>query len=246
MRLYGLAGHPLGHSFSADYFSHKFLMEGISDAHYRLFSVESAARLPELLSNPQIVGLNITIPYKQAIIPLLAELSEEARAIGAVNCIKRCAGGWRGYNTDCYGFSLSLDHFLSGRTPRRALVLGTGGAHRAVCHVLRQKGIEVTSISRSASRGDMTYGEVGAEVMAAHQLIVNTTPLGTWPEVEGAPEIPYELLSPDHILYDLVYNPAETRFMALGRVVGASVTNGLEMLHLQAERSWEIWNSNEQ
>ncbi len=245
MRLYGLTGHPLGHSFSADYFSHKFSAEGITDAQYRLFDTASAEELTELLDNAQIMGLNVTIPYKQAIIPLLAELSEEAREIGAVNCIKRCEEGWKGYNTDCYGFALSLSRFLAGRTPQRALVLGTGGAHRAVCYVLRQMGISPTTVSRDAVRGDLTYGDLSAEVMAEHRLIVNTTPLGTWPNITDAPKLPYPLLSAEHMLYDLVYNPAETRFMALGRAAGASVTNGLEMLHLQAERSWEIWNGME-
>lgn len=247
MRLFGLIGKTLSHSFSGSYFSNKFSAEAITDAEYRLFELESIERLPDLIkTHPELVGLNVTIPYKESVIPYLDTLSPEAEEIGAVNCIKIEDGRLCGYNTDCYGFRTSLEEFLDGEQPARALVLGTGGAHRAICYALRQMGIAPTTISRRADRGDMTYDELSAEHLHNHLLIVNCTPLGTSPNTEEAPALPYEAVTPDHRIFDLVYNPPQTLLMRKCAAHGAKVICGSEMLRLQAERSWDIWNNGEE
>lgn len=248
-RLFGLVGYPLGHSFSAKFFAGKFAEEGI-DAEYRNFEIPSAGTLPDIIrQHPALCGLNVTIPHKQAVVPLLDELSEEARAIGAVNVIKieRQPGGairLKGYNSDVVGFSRSISPLLKPRH-RKALVLGTGGASKAVVYGLERLGIETRYVSRTSHPDVLTYGELSPEVMAEYTVIVNCSPVGTYPHSDECPAIPYGLLTPKHLLYDLVYNPSKTLFLRRGAEQGAAVKNGLEMLHLQALAAWEIWNGKE-
>ena len=244
MRKFGLIGFPLTHSFSRKYFTQKFQEEHISDAVYELFELPELQKLPELiLQNPELKGLSVTIPHKQNVIPLLDELDETAAKIGAVNTIKISGGKLKGYNTDVIGFRESLKNFLPQNFTSKALILGTGGAAQAVKAALNELQIPFQSVSRNADSGDLTYEELTAEIIEKHQLIINTTPLGTYPEIEICPPIPYGFLTPDHFLFDLVYNPEETLFMKNGRGKGAKTKNGYEMLVLQAEAAWQIWNS---
>lgn len=243
--LFGLIGFPLSHSFSKKYFSEKFEAEHITDCLYELFPLERIEEFEALTSNlSNLRGLNITIPYKQQVLPYLNELDPGAAAVGAVNTIKITQGHMRGFNTDVYGFAGSLQTFLQEHhaRPTQALVLGTGGAAKAVLYALSQMGISATVVSRVPLEGQLAYEALDAKVMKAHPLIINTTPLGMTPNVDSAPPIPYQSLTDQHFLYDLVYNPTETRFMHLGLAQGAKVKNGLDMLYLQAEKAWEIWN----
>lgn len=242
--MYGLIGKPLGHSFSATYFNEKFKTEGI-DNHYDLFPIDSISELKVLLeSHSDLQGLNVTIPYKEQVLPYLTDIDSDARKIGAVNVIAISQGGktLKGYNTDAIGFRNSIKPLLKPHM-KKALVLGTGGASKAVAHVLKSLGLEVTKVSRNKHDGVITYEEITSEIMEEYHVIVNTTPLGTWPKVEDAPPIPYHLATEKHLFHDLVYNPAETTFMHLASAQGAMVKNGLEMLHGQAIAAWEIWNS---
>ena len=256
MKKFGLIGMPLGHSFSARFFAEKFARECI-DARYDNYEMEGVEGLRALIEHDaELCGLNVTIPHKQAVIPLLDELSEEARSIGAVNVIKiiRQHGDVRlkGFNSDVIGFRESIRPLLpltskhspltSPLSPLKALVLGTGGASKAVVAGLWQLGVEPTYVSRRPIEGGLTYDALSAELMSTHTVIVNCSPVGMHPHVEEAPAIPYHLLTPRHLLYDLVYNPLDTRFMQLGREQGATVKNGLEMLHLQALAAWDFWN----
>lgn len=244
MTEYALIGYPLVHSFSMQYFTEKFEREGI-DARYLNMEMESvAALLDAIKAHPQLKGLNVTIPHKQAVIPLLTAVSDEALAIGAVNCIKigRKPLTLTGYNTDVIGFERSIKPLLRPHH-RKALVLGTGGASKAVAYGLRQLGIEPTLVSRTPAQGMLGYDALNKDIMAEHTVIVNCTPLGTYPNVDTCPDIPYKYISSRHLLYDLVYNPAQTLFLQKGEAAGAKVKNGLEMLHLQAEAGWQIWNS---
>lgn len=244
MKRYGLVGFPLGHSFSAGYFAEKFAAEGLTGTcSYENFPVERIDDLRAALP-ADIRGFNVTIPHKRNILPLLAAIDPEAREVGAVNCVRVLSDGtYCGYNTDVYGFEVSLREMLGGELSLRALVLGTGGAAQAVCHVLRKLGIEYLSVSRTVSAPErIGYDELTREIMAAHRLIVNTTPLGMFPNVADKPVLPYEFVGRGHYLYDLVYNPAETAFLREGRRRGARVKCGGQMLALQAERSWQIWN----
>lgn len=241
MDKYGLIGYPLGHSFSKIYFTEKFQKEGLSST-YELFPLSAITEFPELIEgNPELRGLNVTIPYKESVMTYLTDLSPEAKAIGAVNVIKIDGYRLTGYNTDYIGFRDSLKPMLRDEITE-ALVLGSGGASKAVCHALRVLGINPTVVSRHPSEGMIGYKDITSEVMAKNLLIVNTTPLGMAPNVDTAPDIPYHLLSGRHICYDVVYNPSETLFMKKGAAAGANVKNGLEMLHLQAENAWKIWN----
>lgn len=245
MKLYGLIGFPLSHSFSRKYFQEKFEREGILDSDYQLFPIENIELLPQLLKDyPRLQGLNVTIPYKQQVIPYLKEINESAEKIGAVNVLKVVNGQLYGYNSDYFGFKQSLLNFIPGTENFKALVLGTGGAARAVKVVLQDIGIGYRSVSRKARENSLTYQELAnqPELLASHQLIINTTPLGMSPAIDTAPHLSYHLLSDKHYLLDLVYNPEETLFMRKGLEYGAHVKNGLEMLYLQAEKSWEIWN----
>ena len=233
MQKYGLIGYPLGHSFSKNFFNQKFESEHI-DAQYINFEIPSIKDFKDVLKfNPELHGLNVTIPYKEQVIPYLDDLDEDARLIGAVNVIKFARGFLGktkliGYNSDVIGFRRSIEPLLTD-SHRRALILGTGGASKAVFHGLKQLGVESTFVSRTAKEGCIT-------------VIVNTTPLGMFPNVDSCPDIPYEWLTPNHLLYDLLYNPDETLFMRRGKERGAVVKNGLEMLLLQAFAAWEIWN----
>lgn len=241
MDKYGLIGYPLGHSFSKIYFTEKFQKEGLSST-YELFPLSAITEFPELIEgNPELRGLNVTIPYKESVMTYLTDLSPEAKAIGAVNVIKIDGDRLTGYNSDYIGFRDSLKPMLRDEITE-ALVLGSGGASKAVCHALRVLGINPTVVSRHPSEGIIGYKDITSEVMEKNLLIVNTTPLGMAPNIEAAPDIPYHLLSDRHICYDVVYNPSETLFMKKAAAAGARVKNGLEMLHLQAENAWKIWN----
>lgn len=243
MRLYGLIGFPLGHSFSQRYFTGKFTSEQISDCAYQNFPIETISGLvPLLQTNPDLCGFNVTIPYKQQIIPYLSQLSGEAQAIGAVNCVQITREGLIGHNTDAYGFRNSLLNLLQEVRPQRALILGSGGAAKAVQYVLNQLQIEFATVSRDSNHGTYTYNELTPEIIHAHHLIIQATPLGTFPHVEGFPALPYEALGTGHFLFDLVYNPAVTEFLRRGAAQGAKTMNGYDMLVGQAEKAWEIWN----
>lgn len=243
---YGLLGFPLGHSFSKRYFTDKFEKEGI-EAEFLNFEREDIGDVYQMLTeHPCLKGFTITIPHKQHIIPLLDGISEEARKVGAVNCVKVNRTDNRvsltGYNTDVYGFKTSLQKFIPGGL-QKALLLGNGGAAKAVRYVLQELGMEVVTVSRMPRNADeIGYPEVESK-LGAFKLLVNTTPLGTWPDVKGCPDIPYGKLTEAHYLFDLVYNPEITEFMRRGAVAGAHTHNGLEMLHQQAEKAWNIWQS---
>ncbi len=246
MKLYGLIGYPLGHSFSAPYFKEKFVREGI-DAEYRNFPLEDISAFEALVKGEHgLAGLNVTVPYKQKIIPYLHSLGETAAQIGAVNTISfhRSGGGWmlKGDNTDIIGFRRSLEEHL---TPQHssALVLGTGGSSRAVTKVLDQLGMEYSLVSRSGGKNKLDYKQVDEEKVARAHVIINTTPLGMHPKVEEFPDIPYAALTSGHLLFDLVYNPALTQFLDQGKQQGAKIVNGYDMLVYQAEASWKIWNA---
>jgi shikimate dehydrogenase len=245
LRQFGIIGHPLGHTFSPGYFAAKFEREGITGCRYDAYPLPRLAGFAKWVrSIPNLAGLNVTIPYKSAIIPLLDGLSEEAADIGAVNVIRIAEGKLTGYNSDVYGFAMSLSRFLPTAKPsgQQALVLGTGGSSRAVQFALRQMGVPFRLVSRSPQAGCLVYEEIGEAEMAAHPLIVNTTPVGMSPDVGACPPLPYQFATPGHYFFDLVYNPAQTRFLAEAAARGAHTRNGLEMLHLQAERAWQIWN----
>lgn len=244
MKLYGLIGYPLGHSFSQRYFTEKFKLQGIEDCKYEAFSLESIDDFPLLLSrNPVLCGLNITIPHKQNIIPFLTNTALLPKGINACNCIKIEGGKLTGYNTDVIGFEQSLLPLLQAHHTK-ALILGNGGAAEAVKFVLNKLDIEYKVVSRQLHNGShLTYREIKEDVIAAHHLIINTTPLGTYPKIEECPDVPYQYLTPQHYLFDLVYNPEKTLFLQKGEQQGASIKNGYDMLVLQAEESWKIWNS---
>lgn len=244
-QLYGLIGRTLGHSFSRDFFSRKFAAEHI-DADYVNFELPDIGDFMELVAEAvDLCGLNVTIPYKELIIPYLNSVADAAKEIGAVNTIRvdyDSRGGitLTGHNTDCIGFAESIRPLLRPDM-KQALVLGTGGASKAVMYALRSLGIEPVQVSRTAADGRLTYADLTPEVMASHTVIVNTTPLGMWPDVDSCPDIPYDLLTPAHLCYDVVYNPETTEFMKRAAARGAIVKNGLEMLRLQAEAAWQIW-----
>lgn len=247
MRLFGLIGYPLGHSFSKKYFSEKFEREQVEHARYELFELEDIDCFPALIiGQPGLCGLNVTIPHKQAVIPYLDELDASAQKVGAVNVIRMEEGRLIGYNSDYFGFYQSLLNWLPGEKSHfSALVLGTGGASKAVCAALTDLKIPYSLVSRQAGPNSLSYEQLQAspDILQTSRLIINTTPLGMSPNTDTAPPIAYDKLTPEHFLCDLVYNPEETRFMQLGREQGASVKNGMEMLQLQAEKAWEIWNS---
>jgi shikimate dehydrogenase len=242
MKVYGLIGYPLSHSFSKGFFAEKFAREGIKDCLYDSFPIPAIEELPVLVAGqPDLQGLNVTIPYKEVVMPYLDELSPAAAQIKAVNCIHFRNGRKIGYNTDAIGFRRSLEPLLQPQH-KKALVLGTGGAAKAVQYVLESMDIPYLLVSRKASPGTITYDQLNEEIMSAHTLIINTTPLGMYPNVDAAPELPYQVITPAHLLYDLIYNPAVTAFLQKGADNGAVIKNGHEMLILQAEASWEIWN----
>lgn len=241
MKTYGIIGWPLGHSFSKRYFEDKFAALGLSDHRYLNFPLEDISGLSEILAtHPDLRGFNVTIPYKKEVMDRLDAISAEAGAIGAVNCVKIEDGKLHGYNTDAGGFRAGLTQLIGGARPG-ALVLGTGGASNAVRYVLEKAGIDYLIVSRAKTSDTITYTELTPDIIGEHKLIVNTTPLGTWPDVEAKPAIPYAAVGPEHFLYDLVYNPAVTAFLAEGQKRGAAILNGETMLREQAEMSWRIW-----
>lgn len=240
MPSFGLIGRKLGHSFSKEYFETKFDELNLTDHSYNLFELDDIDEIEKILKlKPK--GLNVTVPYKEEIIPYLDRLDDSASKVGAVNVISLEKNAFVGYNSDFYGFKTSLQHWLSNTT-LKALVLGTGGASKAVIAALDDLGIESVFISRQSGENRLTYSQVTSEKIEQHRLIINTTPLGMYPEVNESPDIPYNSLTTQHYLYDLVYNPEKTVFLKKGEAKGAQVKNGLQMLHLQAEKSWEIWN----
>ena len=241
MTKYGIIGNPLGHSFSKGFFTEKFAKEGI-DAEYLNFQISEIGKLTEVLrENPELRGINVTLPYKTEIIPFLDELSDEAREIGAVNVVQIRNGHLKGFNSDIIGFTRSIQPLLKSHH-QKALILGTGGASRAIRVGLTRLGLEWKYVSRTPHEGMITYEDITAETLREYEVIVNCSPVGMFPKVDGCPAIPYEFLTPDNLLYDLVYNPETTLFMKKGALQGAVVKNGLEMLHLQAIASWEFWN----
>src|SRR5215210_3197227 len=244
MRRFGLIGFPLSHSFSPAYFAEKFDSEGHSDCSYEAFPIKSIEELTSLLSdNPEIEGLNVTIPYKKIVVPYLENYLEVVEATGACNCIKIRNGKLTGYNTDVIGFERSLLPNLTD-AHNKALILGTGGAASAVEFVLKKSGIEFLFVSRKSQAGKsiLAYDQISKEILNEHKLIINTTPLGMYPDVEERPEISYDYLTKNHYLYDLVYNPQQTLFLKKGAAKGAITKNGADMLIIQAEESWKIWN----
>ena len=243
MRRFGLLGYPLLHSFSQHYFTGKFSREGIRDAVYENFSLPRIEDLHAVLKqHSDLRGFNITIPYKKQVLAFLSGSTPAVQQMGACNCVKITNGSLFGYNTDVVGFKQSLQPFLKPHH-RHALILGTGGASAAVEFVLKELHIDYRFVSRTAGDDTMRYDELDASVLSSHHLVINTTPLGMYPKTEEYPAIPYQYLTPDHHLYDLIYNPAETQFLAKGKAMGATIQNGQEMLVLQAEESWRIWNS---
>lgn len=242
---YGLIGKSLSHSFSKSYFEEKFASLSLKDHSFQNFELESVDQIKPLIAQfPDLRGLSVTIPYKEAILPFLDSISEEAASIGAVNCVLIADAKMRGYNTDVYGFSQSIKPFLD-HNHERALILGTGGASKAVAFALKKLGVEIYFVSRDHKKTANTflYSEINEHVMQAFKLVVNTTPLGTSPKVNECPPLPYEFFSSKHLAFDLVYNPSQTLFLKQAAEKGAIVVNGYSMLQLQAEKSWEIWNS---
>lgn len=241
MRSFGLIGKNLAHSFSPDYFKTKFEREKIRDAHYRLFELQSIDAFPRLLKTEKnLAGLNVTIPYKTEIIPFLDEMDEEAMAIGAVNTIQINEGRTRGFNTDYIGFKNTLSALLDLSKNNKALILGTGGASKAVAHALKKMAIPYSFVSRR--NGDYLYSDLNEEILIKHTIIINTSPLGTYPNVMEFPPIPIAFLGKTHLVYDLVYNPQESRLLSLAKQQGARIENGYAMLKIQAEEAWKIWN----
>lgn len=243
MKLFGLIGHPLSHSFSKKYFTEKFVKEHITDCEFLLFDIANIKEFRNVLAqNPNIKGLSVTIPYKETVMEYLDEIDETAKIIGAVNTIKIGNNKLIGYNTDYFGFQQSLKPFLE-ISQERALILGTGGASKAVFYALNSLNIKCLFVSRTPKNdNEISYEDVNEYVIRNHQIIVNTTPVGTFPNVNEKPAINYNDITSKHLLYDLVYNPAETQFLKEGKQRGAMVLNGLQMLQLQAEKAWEIWN----
>jgi len=246
MRKFGLIGFPLGHSFSAGYFDSKFHMENIRDCSYRNYPLTDIEELPGLIgSDPEIIGLNVTIPYKTEVIRYLDYIDPEAEKVGAVNVLKinRSDGRFhiRGFNSDIYGIRATLMPFAVEEL-RNALILGTGGSSKAMSHVLSEMHVHFSLVSRTVKPDCLTYRDVQTGLPAGTRLIVNTTPVGMLPDIGQKPDIRYDLLTGDHILFDLIYNPEKTAFLKAGEERGCRILNGLKMLYSQAERSWEIWN----
>jgi shikimate dehydrogenase len=244
MRLFGLIGYPLTQSFSKKYFEKKFEQQGLTDCRFENFSIVSINELPTIIeSNPDLAGLAVTIPYKKTIIPLLHNRQHIPAGLDACNCIRVINGKLEGYNTDHAGFEKSFVPLLKSHH-HKALVLGNGGATEAVTFVLRKHGITYEIVSRQLhDDSSLTYDQLDEKIMQEHRVIINTTPLGMYPSVEQCPPIPYEFIGQDHLLYDLIYNPPLTLFLRKGKEKGATIMNGEDMLVLQAEENWRIWNT---
>ena len=242
MNRFGLIGYPLGHSFSQQYFNNKFKTENLNDCFFELFPIENVDSFPELLqAHKDLKGLAVTIPYKQTIINFLTSIDEAASEIGAVNCIKISSQKIIGFNTDVIGFENSIKPILKPHY-KKALILGTGGGSKAVQYVFKKLGIEFLLVSRSKNQQHIQYQDINELICADYNIIVNATPVGMTPNNDKCPEIPYHFLSEKHLLFDLIYNPAETLFLQKGREAGAQTKNGHEMLITQAEANWKIWN----
>lgn len=246
MRTFGLIGYPLGHSFSASYFTDKFAKENILDATFKLFPLESIIEFPVFIRHNSLHGLSVTIPYKQSIISYLDEIDEEAEAVGAVNCIKFVKTSSEtkliGYNTDIYGFETLLKKYILS-AQEKALILGSGGASKAIAYVLGKIPISYKIVSRTPSSIDsLQYNELNKEIIKKHRIIINTTPIGMFPNMNDTPQIPYKFLSENHLCIDIIYNPIKTSFLIQSELNRAKICNGLSMLYAQAERSWAIWN----
>ncbi len=241
-KIFGLVGRNIGYSFSKKYFTEKFQKQELKNFHYENFDMQSIEELPVIIGNTKgLRGLNVTIPYKEEVIPLLSKLSKTARIIGAVNTIAITKKGLKGYNTDHYGFKKALKPLLKEHH-QRALILGTGGASKAVAYALRSLQIDYDFVSRNATDTIYSYDQLDEAIFGEYQIIINTTPLGTFPETDECPPISYRYFTEKHIAFDLVYNPENTKFMQLAKAHGAVVKNGYEMLVYQAEKAWKIWN----
>jgi shikimate dehydrogenase len=242
MYKFGLIGRDISYSFSEEYFTKKFKNSDIENTIYKTFDIEDVDNIKELIEKEKLNGLNVTIPYKQEIIPFLDQLNSTSAQIGAVNTIKVMKNGsLKGYNTDYYGFKDSLKPILE-KHHTHALILGTGGASKAVAYSLDRLGIKYKFVSRTPSNGELGYDKINVDIILKYTVIINCTPLGTYPNIEACPKIPYFNITRKHLLYDLIYNPAESAFLARGKAQGATIKNGGEMLEIQAEKSWEIWN----
>jgi len=241
MKLYGLIGYPLSHSFSKGFFTEKFAKEGLEDIAYELFPIASIEAIEVLLGNPDLKGLNVTIPYKEKVLPYLSDVSNIPAGLNACNCIRITDGKTYGYNTDVTGFENAIIPHLKPHQ-RTALILGNGGAAKAVKYAFEKNNIAYKMVSRTTGSDMLTYAELTADIINEHLIIVNTTPLGMYPNIDDCPGIPYHAIGKDHYLFDLTYNPAETLFLKKGAAQGATVQNGLQMLITQAEESWRIWN----
>jgi shikimate dehydrogenase len=243
MNIYGLIGKTLHHSFSRRYFSEKFRSENLTDSQYLNFEIKKLANeIPQLKNNPELKGLNVTIPYKTEIIPFLDDVSEECSEINACNCIKISGGKWTGYNTDIIGFEKSFTPFLK-LFQQKALILGTGGASNAVAFVLKKLNIDFVKVSRTKNVSDsiISYEDISEEMMKDFQIVINTTPVGTFPNVNECPPLPYQFVTDRHYFFDLIYNPSKTLFLSLAEKHSAFIENGDKMLMIQAEESWRIW-----
>ena len=238
MRYFGLIGKSLSHSFSQKFFTAKFAADGI-EASYDLFEIDSIAKIDKLIAEKQLSGFNVTIPYKESIMPYLDELSDEAREVGAVNCVVIRDVRKVGYNTDVMGIDATFEWLDTADA--KVLILGTGGASKALQHVLKKRNMSYSIVSRDKQRGDYTYADVTADVIAEHSIIVNTTPVGMYPDVDAAPAICYTAITPKHQAFDMVYNPATTRFLKLCEAQGARTMGGMLMLQTQAIASWHLW-----
>ena len=238
MRTFGLIGKSLSHSFSERYFNEKFHKEDINDADYKNFELNNISEFTDLISKMKLSGLNVTIPYKESVIPFLDELTPQAKAIGAVNTIQFKDNKLIGHNTDTIGFSQSIYPLLDER--KKALILGNGGASKAIQYTLKTLNIEYKIVSRKSS---FDYSDISSKSIGYYDIIINTTPLGTYPEIADFPQIPYKALNENHLLFDVIYNPTESAFLRFGKTRNCSIKNGLEMLEIQAESSWNIWNS---
>ena len=240
--IYGLVGKEIDYSFSRKYFNQKFKKEGLINNLYKNFDCKNLTQAIKALKQRNIKGLNITIPYKEKIIPYLDNISKEAKDIMAVNTISFSdQGKLIGHNTDCYGFQKSLLENINKKT-KTALILGTGGASKAIRYVLKENSIKYHTVSRKRNKGDYMYIELDRDMMSNHELIINTTPLGTYPNTEKCPDINFDHITKNHILFDLIYNPKKTTFLKNGKIKGAKIVNGYQMLIYQAEKSWSIWN----
>ena len=243
LKRFGLLGRNINYSFSRGYFTDKFKKEQLDNCSYENFDIPEITAFAEIIANnTDIKGMNVTIPYKEVVIPYLDKLSKKAAKIGAVNTIKFTKKGkLKGYNTDYYGFLKSLSPLLQPHH-KKALILGTGGASKGVAFALEELGIAYTFVSREAKPHIIDYSQINADTFNEYQIIINSTPIGTSPNIEACPAIPYEFFTEEHIAYDLIYNPAETQFLKNAKAQGAQIKNGLDMLVFQAEKAWEIWN----